>query len=316
MSLFVHTLRELLRPWRLGPIVLVAVPLVVTQHEFSADQGLADLISVFLVGTFVLFGPFSWRLALAKGWQLAWPLACLVPFAIGFAMSAAVEAYPTLLLNSTTGVMAAALFGVGSWGLGRDIELATGLEQMTARAEAASRAARASEILALQAHFDPHFLFNTLNAIAEWCVVDPERAEQAVLDLSAVLRTIMEGIEHERWPLDRELDLVRQVLELHRARDPERYPYTLEIERVAVEVPPLLLLPLVENALTHGTGGVVVRVCSGPVRIEVENQGRFEGERAGGRGIALVRDRLALAYGDRVRLKIGGDPTVAAVEWR
>lgn len=315
MTLFTDTLRELARPWRAVPILLVAAPLVITQHEFSADKPLADVISLFLVGSFVLFGPYSWRLAVARGWRRFWPVVTVAPFAVGYAMSEAVEAFPTMLLNSTTGVMSAALFGVGSWGLGRDIELEVGLERMTERAQAATRAARASELLALQAHFDPHFLFNTLNAIAEWCVIEPERAEQAVLDLSAVLRTIMEGIEHQSWPLERELALVRQVLELHRSRDPDRFPFAMEVEKTDAQVPPLLLLPLVENAVTHGEGGVTVRVRADPLRIELVNPGRFTGERDGGRGLALVRDRLALAFGESARLEIGGDPTTAVVRF-
>lgn len=325
MTLWRDTLQQLIRPHRAVPIALVAVPLLVAQHQFSVDKRLANTMSVLLVGGFVLFGPWSWRqLWRGPSWsRWLWPLTGVAPFALAFAMSEWVEAFPTYLLNSTTGATAAALYLVGSWGLGRDIELETGLAEASERAEALQRTARSAQILALQAHLDPHFLFNTLNAIAEWCVVDGERAEEAVLDLSQVLRKINEAVQQEWWSLNDEVALARRVLELHQARDPDRFVLEVLAEPSGQQVPPLLLLPLIENAVTHGPAkghvGPIRLVVEEDreVRVTVENGGSYGGPRSGGQGLALVRDRAALAWGDAAVLEIEamGERTRACLRW-
>ena len=97
------------------------------------------------------------------------------------------------------------------------------LETSLARAEARARPARARGGAGAAAgaalHLDPHFLFNTLNAIAEWCREDGEVAERAVLQLSAMLRTVLAGVRAPTWPLAEELELVRHAV---RAAPPAR----------------------------------------------------------------------------------------------
>ena len=134
------------------------------------------------------------------------------------------------------------------------------------------------------------------------CAVDGEQAEAAILDLAAVLRTIQQGVELERWPLSRELELARSVLELHRARDPDKVQLDWEVDECRCEVPPLLLLPLVENAMTHGGRGRVslaVR-CGSEVELELRQsralrrspRGRARtGHRARASGAVLGRGR-------------------------
>jgi two-component system sensor histidine kinase AlgZ len=85
----------------------------------------------------------------------------------------------TLLTGRESVVVSLALFWVGGWGLGRDIELEAGLAREQARADALAREAERAQLLALRGQLDPHFLFNTLNAIAEWCRTDGEVAERA-----------------------------------------------------------------------------------------------------------------------------------------
>ena len=125
------------------------------------------------------------------------------------------------------------------------------------------------------------------------------------------------------WPLSTELDLARRVLELHQARDPERFQIALDLAVCDEQVPPLLLLPLVENAVTHGpargargTIRIAVRATD-PVEVEIRNPGRYAGPRAGGTGLASVHDRLALAWGQRGSLVVRGEgeETIATVRW-
>jgi LytS/YehU family sensor histidine kinase len=206
------------------------------------------------------------------------------------------------------------LFLVGGWGLARDIELEAGFVAERQRAERLAESAERAPLLALRAHLDPHFLFNTLNAIAEWCREDPAVAEAATLKLASMLRTMLGGIRSPSWPLATEIELARSLFDLYAIRDRARFRFRIDAPDPLpdVQVPPMLFLPLVENAVTHGpsaghSGEVVVRLrrdTDAPHVLEIEDREsqRFGGRRAGGEGIAMVERRLALAYGGRARL--------------
>jgi LytS/YehU family sensor histidine kinase len=218
------------------------------------------------------------------------------------------------------------LFTVGGWGLGRDIELEEGLKEEQMRAEKLAVEAERAQLLALRAHLDPHFLFNTLNAIAEWCRDDPEVAERATLKLADMLRTVLEGVKTESWSLARELELLENLFELYRVRDSDRYIFTVDhVEPLPeAEVPPMLLLPLVENAIKHGPsaghrGEVRISVESDEkeqLRVEIRNPGKYTGRRKGGEGLAMVEKRLALSYTGETRLELicEGEGTVTLLE--
>jgi two-component system, LytTR family, sensor histidine kinase AlgZ len=171
-------------------------------------------------------------------------------------------------------------------------------------------------LLALRAHLDPHFLFNTLNALAEWCRQDPAVAERALLQLSSVLRAVLTGVKAPSWPLEHELELARTVFELHLMRDPKLFEleWSVDEQLAGVHVPPMLLLPLVENAVKHGPSrghrgalAFVVRRAGDRVHVRVENPGPFRGPRQGSDGLPTLARRLALVYDGRATLGICGD---------
>jgi LytS/YehU family sensor histidine kinase len=205
-----------------------------------------------------------------------------------------------------------ALFWVGGWGLARDIDLEENLRRARARAEALAREADHAQLFALKSHLDPHFLFNTLNAIAEWCRSDGAVAERAILQLSSMLRTMMTGIVATTWPLERELELADALFALHAIRDPTLFTVERDVDVPPdAEVPPMVLLPLVENAMKHGPlarrKGVVrfsVKELPEGIRVELSNPGAYAGRRAGGSGLAIVEKRLGLAYGKAASLTI------------
>jgi two-component system sensor histidine kinase AlgZ len=224
-------------------------------------------------------------------------LALVIPRALGVGL--------TFLTGRESTLVSLALFWVGGWGLGRDIEFEAGLERERARAEAMAREAERAQLLALRGQLDPHYLFNALNAIAEWCRTDGEVAERAVLQLSSMLRTILAGVPLAAWPLRRELDLCRDLFDLHLIRDPSLFTLHIEGDPGDLQVPPLLLLPLAENAVKHGPaaghrGEIRLRVEHEGERATVvlDNPGPYTGPRDGGAGVPTVHKRLALAYPD------------------
>lgn len=324
-----NTLHALVLPRRLVPILLVCAPLVAAQGSFSADP-LAVPLAVLTCIAFVCLGPLSWRVLFADDREPGQDAVRLLLYAgvgagvvltAGLVLPKLLGMGATFLTTPASLAVSGALFLAGGWGLGRDIGLEASLLRERARAEALAREAEQAQLLALRAHLDPHFLFNTLNAIAEWCREDGEVAERAVLQLSSILRTVLAGVKAPSWPLEREVALASELFSLHRMR----HPFDLQIEVPAdlhgIAVPPLILLPLAENACKHGPGAG----NRGPVRLSVElgervhvrleNPGVFAGRRPGGEGLAMVERRLALAYGSAASLRIAseGGCTVALV---
>ena len=332
-SIIRATLRALLRTRRLVAIALVCVALVAAQASFSADPWAVPL-GVALCLVFVVVAPVSWRVLFPAGrldlrhggvrLVLYTAIGAGIVLSLGVAVPRALGVGRTLLTAPSSVVVCLALFLVGGWGLARDIWLESSLERSEARAAALGREAERAQLLALRSHLDPHFLFNTLNAIAEWCRDDGVVAERAVLELSAMLRAVLEGVQLHAWPLREELKLVETLFALHALRDPERVRLERHVPEPLPEiaVPPMVLLPLAENAMKHG----VSAGHDGAVRLDVEqgeeglvvrlaNAGAFGGRRAGGLGLNLVERRLSLAYEGRARFHIAsaGTRTVAEV---
>jgi sensor histidine kinase YesM len=127
------------------------------------------------------------------------------------------------------------------------------LAERVAQAQARERAARA-ELQALQARINPHFFFNALNTVAAFVTEDPPRAERLLERFAGLFRYAFRKGSEETVPLEQELAFVRDLLEIEQARFGERVRVVVEVDdEVAQEpVPPLILQPLVENAVLHG----------------------------------------------------------------
>ncbi len=317
------TLRGLAQPKRLLPILVVSASLVLA--EFRFERKLAAVSIAVVTGiAFVLVAPLAFRLLFPEEERTP----DLVPRIILYvALAAVVNGALEVLLPRVLGlgrpflsrgvnvVVSIALFIVGGWGLGRDIAFESRLAEERARATAFAKEAEAAQLLALRAQFDPHFLFNTLNAIAEWCREDGETAEKAILALSSMLRDVLGGVRAPSWPLSRELALLDALFSLHGIRDPLAFTVEREVGAGVRDLPivPLLLLPLAENAVKHGPAagrrGVIqirARARDALLEVEIENPGRYAGPRPGSDGLPLVLRRLAAAYGHEGSLVIEG----------
>jgi two-component system, LytTR family, sensor histidine kinase AlgZ len=177
--------------------------------------------------------------------------------------------------------------------------------------------AREAELKALKAQVNPHFLFNSLNSISALTASDPLRAREMCILLGDFLRRTLGLGEKSAIPLEEELSLVHSFLAVEKVRFGARVQMTETVDKSALDVllPPLLLQPLVENAVVHGIANLVaggwIRLSilprDGSLAILVENS--FDPEAPQGRksgvGLANVRQRLLTRYGNRASLDAG-----------
>jgi hypothetical protein len=172
----------------------------------------------------------------------------------------------------------------------------------------AQLAARDAQLRMLRSQVDPHFLFNSLNSISALTSIDPAAAREMTLQLAEFFRRTL-GLEaHRRIPLSAELDLVRHYMAIEQVRFGERlaWRYEADDDALACLLPPLVLQPLVENAIKHGIAqrleGGELRMWAARagslLRIRLENEyGDDDRARPGsGLGLANVRERLAAVY--------------------
>lgn len=324
-SVVAHTWRALATARRAVPLGLLLVAALAAEW-LASGTGMALAIDAGLFVVFAVVAPAAFRLGARHGeiGQAVYVLAAggLV-LALGAAMPPLGVPFTYVIDPAGLGILAV-LFVVGGWGLGRDIELEQHAVEKTSLAQRNAMVAEQNALLAMRAQLDPHFLFNTLNAIAEWCRQDPVVAEKATLELAAMLRAMLAGTEVASWPLSDELALVRRLCGLYEIRDRKRFRFRIEAPDPlpAVSVPPMLLLPLIENAITHGPAAghdgeivVAVDVQGESLRLCFDNPGAFRGRRPGGHGLDMVEKRLRLAYGDAASFSIGveGDRTAAVI---
>ena len=176
--------------------------------------------------------------------------------------------------------------------------------------------AREAELRSLRAQIDPHFLFNSLHSISALTAVDPAGARRMCLMLADFLRDSLALGAEARIPLARELALVERFLSIERVRFGDRLQMAIDPDGAgACLVAPLLLQPIVENAVTHGVAhvleGGIIRIaatCSGStLSIVVENPCDPQRPRKAGAGLGLanVRARLQALHGVEGRLAAG-----------
>jgi len=175
------------------------------------------------------------------------------------------------------------------------------------------------QLEALRAQLHPHFLFNTLNAIATVLHRDPKRADKAIVNLAELLRAVMEQRNSEEIPLESELNLAKRYLDIMslRSGDGITVNWSIAPEVSDALVPSFILQPLLENALEHGfsgqpeTGHIAVSAvrANDTLRLVVEDDGAgFDSaETMEGIGLSTTVHRLAELYGNasRVRLERG-----------
>jgi two-component system sensor histidine kinase AlgZ len=182
------------------------------------------------------------------------------------------------------------------------------------RGRALSPALSEARLQALQARIRPHFLYNTISAVLSLIRQEPRRAEHALEDLADLFRVLMADNRH-LTQIAREIDLAKQYLSLEQLRLGERLQVEWDIDSVPPDalIPPLVLQPLLENAVYHGIepssehGVIRIRIhCDGvQVHLQLRNPYRPQGDRHAGNRMALenIRERLALHFDVEASIK-------------
>ncbi len=184
---------------------------------------------------------------------------------------------------------------------------------------------REAEIKALKAQVNPHFLFNSLNSISALTSIDPAKARQMCIALSDFLRNSLRLGERASIPLAEELILTKSYLDVERVRFGQKLRIKQHLEEGCeyCDVPPLLVQPLVENAIKHGIatlaeGGEIAVTgerLNGQLRVTVENPFDPDAPPAQKTGFGLlgVRNRIHARYGSAGRLEFDVQPALYRV---
>jgi LytS/YehU family sensor histidine kinase len=194
-------------------------------------------------------------------------------------------------------------------------------------ASAARVAAGEAQLSALQARMNPHFLFNALNTVAALVRTEPARAERVTENLSDVLRMTLERTDARSGSVGDELEYIRAWLAVEQERWKDRLTVRWRVDPGVEQaaLPPLVVQPLVENALRHGVGsrlhGAIVDISiardgTDLVIVVADDGTGFPAIRQERTGLGNLRERLRAVYGDRASLTVESPATGARVSVR
>jgi hypothetical protein len=307
----------------------VAIAALIPVYRLQSLSWLqAAAAALIFVATCVLLAWGVWHI-LAKGRDGASPARALTrhvvtAFAFSAAWTAAFTGFVYLLRPDDTLTF---LRGGGLWQFVWGMVIYAALAaaaRMQRRLRERELAAAGAELQALRAQLNPHFLFNTLHSLTQLAREDPAATQEALVTFGALMRYVLDAGRDAAGEvaLEDEIRFVRGYLELERLRLGERLRVVEEFDPEALElaVPPLLLQPLVENAVRHaiaplragGTLRISARVNGTVLAIDVEDDGagadRSACRRSTGLGLRAVERQLAARFGARARMEIETAP--------
>jgi len=199
------------------------------------------------------------------------------------------------------------------------------LRTRQAEQERANKLLAEARLSSLESRIHPHFLFNALNSIAALIPSDPQRAEQTVGNLASLLRFSLNAHHGGLVPLNQEIKIVRDYLEIEKTRFGARLRYQIDLPETldSVQVPPLALQSLAENAVKHVVGqrpeGASIRVTGSRVGNRVQLAVLDDGPGFSldaitpEHGLGNLIDRIELLYGAEGRLEVARENGLTAV---
>ena len=176
----------------------------------------------------------------------------------------------------------------------------------------------------LRYQINPHFFMNTLNNIHALVDIDPAKAQETIVELSKMMRFVLYEGDKDGVPLTRELEFIRTYIKLMQLRYTDKVRIDLDLPAEAPDktIPPLILIPFIENAFKHGVSYKQASFIEVKISLEDESL-RFSccnskadvpNQEKGGVGLANVRKRLNLLYDHDYALRIQDNPDVYTVE--
>jgi sensor histidine kinase YesM len=217
------------------------------------------------------------------------------------------------------------------WNRSELSELRAQAEVEKAKSSAIEKQAMQAQLQLLQAQIEPHMLFNTLANLQGLIAIDPARAQHMLDQLIHYMRATLSSARADKTTLMHEFDLMQAYLELMSVRMGARLTYTLQLpeELNRVTVPPMLLQPLLENAIKHGLeskieGGhievtavqendkLILSITDTGLGLEATNHAHYlkHGTQV---GLANVRERLHVLYGDRADFRLSPNVPAGAI---
>ncbi len=327
-----------------SPLALLLAYLLVMMGGLRWLEAVTLSLPLALFYAFVCLTPWYMCLVLPLGFSHTFKIvgkhlaaaiaAGLTWIVLAKGMAVALGRYFFLHLNERFSPQLPLLFGIGVLLYLLSVALHYVLLSMESSKEAETREqealtlARESELKALKAQINPHFLFNSLNSISALATVDGQRARDMCIKLSDFLRTTLKLGEKQRITLADELALARAYLEVEQVRFGARLRVEIDTDADCAQcvVPSLVLQPLVENAVKHGIAGLVdggtirmeAHCTAGRLQLRIENEFDPESPAASRHGLGLrnVRDRLRAIYENtaRVDATASGDRFVVEME--
>ncbi|MEC5387457.1 histidine kinase [Uliginosibacterium sp. H3] len=257
--------------------------------------------------------------AILLGVLLGYPVGIFIAKLLGSGAAAAEvtgDGY-ALLRYAVAGLIFTAAFSYFFHSRMRIVELERARQEAELRETTGQKTALLAELRLLQAQIEPHFLFNTLANLHSLIGRDDALAKQLLEQLNDYLRASLVHSRARQATLGDEMDMLTAYCAIQRLRMGERLQTRIEIDPAlrSVAFPPMLLQPLVENAMIHGiepklgAGEVQIRVTreAGMLHIVVQDDGvGFAASSAGGQGVGLsnVRERLAALFGGQARIEV------------
>jgi sensor histidine kinase YesM len=292
-------------------------------QKFSSTLTISFSIGLSINTAFILL---SARLRQWESWYIAPIVITLIGLGIGLAIAGVLvigdawfffsSDYSSLITGIFFGVVGFLIFNTREQLLHTRMQLA----EADAARIAQERRTLETELKLLQAQIEPHFLFNTLGNIASLIRNNPQGAETTLQNLSRLLRASLKRTRHETNTLAEEIEIVTAYLDIQKVRMGERLEVAVIVpgHLRSMPLPPLLLQPLVENAVIHGLDpkleggrvGIDAAVEEDRIVIRVTDTGLGFRTVSSGSGVGLrnVRERLAALYGTAASLELLENP--------